>query len=110
MAPMGMAPVEPVAVGTVTPLFGAGEDGGEGSRRLANVVQLSEARAIMDALDACGGNRVAAARQLGISERTLRYRLAAFREAGIPVGNTRGANAAQLLGRLQGSRFAGSRA
>jgi len=75
-----------------------------GNRRLANVVQLSEARAIMDALEDCHGNRVAAARQLGISERTLRYRLAAFREAGIPVSATRGANAGHLLPRFAGSR------
>ncbi|NCU12236.1 MAG: helix-turn-helix domain-containing protein, partial [Sphingomonadaceae bacterium] len=54
-------------------------------KRLSNIVQLSEARAIMQTLDACGGSRIEAARQLGISERTLRYRLAAFREAGIAV-------------------------
>ena len=54
-------------------------------RRLANIVQISEARAIMETLTACGGNRIAAARQLGISERTLRYRLASMREAGLPV-------------------------
>ena len=54
--------------------------------RLSNIVQLSEARAITEALDACGGSRIAAARELGISERTLRYRLASFREAGIEVG------------------------
>ncbi len=54
--------------------------------RLSNIVQLSEARAIMEALDACGGSRIAAARELGISERTLRYRLASFRDAGIEVG------------------------
>ncbi len=53
--------------------------------RLSNIVQLSEAKAIMQTLDACGGSRIAAARQLGISERTLRYRLAAFREAGLAV-------------------------
>ena len=52
---------------------------------LSNIVQLSEARAIMEALDACHGSRVGAARRLGISERTLRYRLASFREAGIEV-------------------------
>ena len=51
--------------------------------RLSNIVQLSEARAILATLDACAGNRLTAARQLGISERTLRYRLAAFREAGL---------------------------
>ena len=53
--------------------------------RLSNIVQLSEARAITEALDACGGSRIAAARELGISERTLRYRLASFRDAGIAV-------------------------
>jgi two-component system response regulator FlrC len=53
--------------------------------RLSNIVQISEARAIIDTLDACNGSRVAAARRLGISERTLRYRLASFREAGLAV-------------------------
>ena len=57
--------------------------------KLAKVVQLSEARAIMDTLDACGGKRAEAARQLGISERTLRYRLASFREAGLAMGGRR---------------------
>ena len=57
--------------------------------RLSNIVQISEARAIMATLDACGGNRIAAARQLGISERTLRYRLAAFREAGMAMAGAR---------------------
>lgn len=53
--------------------------------KLSNIVQMSEARAIIATLEACNGSRVAAARQLGISERTLRYRLASFREAGIEV-------------------------
>lgn len=57
--------------------------------RLSDVVQLSEARAIMNTLDACGGRRAEAARKLGISERTLRYRLASFREAGLAVGGRR---------------------
>jgi two-component system, response regulator FlrC len=56
------------------------------NRKLSSVVQMSEARVIMETLEACGGNRVAAARELGISERTLRYRLASFREAGIEIG------------------------
>ncbi|OYW47582.1 MAG: sigma-54-dependent Fis family transcriptional regulator [Novosphingobium sp. 28-62-57] len=56
---------------------------------LSNIVQMSEARAIISTLEACNGSRVAAARQLGISERTLRYRLASFREAGIAVGGRR---------------------
>lgn len=54
--------------------------------RLSNIVQISEARAIMATLDACGGHRANAAKELGISERTLRYRLASFREAGLAVG------------------------
>ena len=60
------------------------EAGGSG-RKLSNIVQMHEARAIMDALAESGGNRLAAARRLGISERTLRYRLASFREAGLAV-------------------------
>ncbi len=59
---------------------------GPGKRRLSNIVQISEARAIMATLEACGGHRANAARELGISERTLRYRLASFRDAGIAVG------------------------
>ena len=54
-------------------------------RKLANIVQHSEAQAIVATLQACGGSRIAAARQLGISERTLRYRLAAFRDTGIDI-------------------------
>ncbi len=57
-------------------------------RKLSSVVQLSEARAIIATLEACGGNRLAAARELGISERTLRYRLASFRDAGIEIART----------------------
>ena len=58
----------------------------EGPAKLSKIVQISEARAIMEALDSVGGHRANAARALGISERTLRYRLASFREAGIAVG------------------------
>ncbi|MBO9722960.1 MAG: sigma 54-interacting transcriptional regulator [Novosphingobium sp.] len=58
---------------------------GEANRTLSSIVQISEARAIAETLAACGGNRVRAARELGISERTLRYRLASLREAGIEI-------------------------
>ena len=58
----------------------------EGPRRLSSIVQISEARAIVETLEACGGSRVRAARELGISERTLRYRLASMRDAGIEIG------------------------
>lgn len=49
---------------------------------LGAVVQLSEFAAIRETLKACGGNRIETARRLGISERTLRYRLAKAREQG----------------------------
>jgi transcriptional regulator of acetoin/glycerol metabolism len=42
-----------------------------------------EKKAILDALDANGGNRTRAAKQLGISLRTLQYRL---KEYGITQG------------------------
>ena len=47
--------------------------------RLSDAARESEARAIRDALDATGGHRLRAAERLGISERTLRYRLADLR-------------------------------
>ena len=49
---------------------------------LGNVVQMSEFQAIRDTLRACNGSRMETARRLGISERTLRYRLAKAREQG----------------------------
>lgn len=56
-------------------------------RRLATIVRQSEAQAIIRTLDECGGHRIDTARRLGISERTLRYRLADIRDAGLaPAG------------------------
>ncbi|MFA5988110.1 MAG: sigma-54 dependent transcriptional regulator [Sphingomonas sp.] len=49
---------------------------------LGNIVQMSEFQAIRETLMACGGSRTETARRLGISERTLRYRLAKAREQG----------------------------
>ena len=43
---------------------------------------LSEFAAIRETLAACGGSRIETAKRLGISERTLRYRLAKAREQG----------------------------
>lgn len=45
----------------------------------------AERDVILDALRADGGNRRAVAQRLGISERTLRYKLAKLREAGVEV-------------------------
>jgi len=70
-----------VAAMTAAPL-----DPADGDRKLSSIVQHSEARAIIETLEACGGNRLRAARELGISERTLRYRLASMRDAGIEIG------------------------
>ena len=47
--------------------------------RLADAARSSEAAAIEEALEACNGHRLRAAERLGISERTLRYRLADLR-------------------------------
>ena len=55
------------------------------SGRLSAIVREIEAEAIIDALREFDGNRIATARKLGISERTLRYRLADMREAGLAV-------------------------
>ncbi|WP_419807836.1 sigma-54 interaction domain-containing protein [Sphingomonas sp.] len=49
---------------------------------LGKVVQMSEFQAIRETLSACNGSRIETARRLGISERTLRYRLARAREQG----------------------------
>ena len=48
---------------------------------LGSIVRISEYQAIREAL-AATGSRVEAAKRLGISERTLRYRLARMREEG----------------------------
>jgi two-component system response regulator FlrC len=52
-------------------------------RSLSDVAFASEARAILDTLARHDGNRTLTARSLGISERTLRYRLASMRGAGM---------------------------
>jgi len=53
----------------------------ETSLRLADIARSLQVRAIEDALAATRGHRVRAAERLGISERTLRYRLAEMRAA-----------------------------
>ncbi|MDT8760654.1 sigma 54-interacting transcriptional regulator [Sphingomonas psychrotolerans] len=49
---------------------------------LSNIVQMHEFQAIRETLAECNGSRVETAKRLGISERTLRYRLAKAREQG----------------------------
>ena len=50
---------------------------------LSDISFRSEADAIMQMLEKCSGHRGKTAKRLGISERTLRYRLASIREAGL---------------------------
>ncbi len=57
---------------------------GAGSADLANHLALAERELIRHALRA-SGTRLAAARQLGISARTLRYKLARLRGLGLPL-------------------------
>jgi two-component system, response regulator FlrC len=52
-----------------------------GGATLGDIARAAEARSIRAALAATGGHRIRAAEQLGISERTLRYRLAEMRAA-----------------------------
>ena len=52
---------------------------------LGNDLKIHEYQLILDALEAGRGSRKAAAERLGISPRTLRYKLARMREQGIPV-------------------------
>jgi two-component system, response regulator FlrC len=63
----------------------------EASGSLSNIVQMHEFAAIRDVLAECGGSRIETAKRLGISERTLRYRLAKAREQGeaIDTGKAR---------------------
>lgn len=53
------------------------------SSPLSTIARQSEAEAIIATLDECGGHRLDTARRLGISERTLRYRMASMRDAGL---------------------------
>ncbi|MFT3977221.1 MAG: sigma 54-interacting transcriptional regulator, partial [Sphingomonas bacterium] len=61
-----------------------------GAATLGKVVQLSEFAAIRETLKACNGSRIETARRLGISERTLRYRLARAREQGEDIAAPHG--------------------
>ena len=55
------------------------------SESLGDELRHGEFRLIRDALSAGNGSRKAVAEKLGISERTLRYKLARMRDAGIEV-------------------------
>jgi two-component system, response regulator FlrC len=77
-APLGLPPLRVVA----------NDAGAAAGSTLGEVVQISEFAAIRDTLAACNGSRIETARRLGISERTLRYRLAKAREQGEDFART----------------------
>ncbi|WP_115719211.1 sigma-54-dependent transcriptional regulator [Gallaecimonas mangrovi] len=52
---------------------------------LSGELKAQEAQIIIDTLEACNGSRQAVAEKLGISPRTLRYKLARLRDAGISI-------------------------
>ncbi|WP_427979868.1 helix-turn-helix domain-containing protein, partial [Agarivorans sp.] len=52
---------------------------------LGNELRQQEQQIILDTLRACNGKRKAVAEKLGISPRTLRYKLARIKDAGIEL-------------------------
>jgi two-component system response regulator FlrC len=68
------------------------EAGDGGSAQLQDKLKHSEQQIIIDALTANNGNRKAVAEKLGISPRTLRYKLARLREAGVNLPFVAGAD------------------
>lgn len=56
-----------------------------GSDRLGSELKQQEHQIILDTLQDCNGSRKEVAERLGISPRTLRYKLAQMREAGIDL-------------------------
>ncbi|GGD64337.1 sigma-54 interaction domain-containing protein [Croceicoccus mobilis] len=80
-APVGGDNVRAIPLRPAAPARAAASDAS-----LHDIVQHSESEAILRALDDHGGNRVRTAAALGISERTLRYRLASMRDAGVEMG------------------------
>ena len=53
--------------------------------KLGNELKLQEHQIILDTLQACHGSRKAVAERLGISPRTLRYKIARMRDSGIQI-------------------------
>lgn len=70
---------------------GAHRSEAEGAATLGDNLREREFRLIMDTLRACRGNRKRAAEKLGISDRTLRYRVARLRKEGFHVPSKAGA-------------------
>ena len=56
-----------------------------GEEKMGNELKLQEHQMILDTLRACHGSRKAVAERLGISPRTLRYKIAKMRDNGIEI-------------------------
>ena len=67
------------------PVADISADAGHGHEALGEDLKSREFQLILEALEADKGSRKAAAERLGISPRTLRYKLARMREQGIAV-------------------------
>ena len=61
------------------------DDDFQSSATYSNDLKSQEQKIILDALEATSGSRKFAAEKLGISPRTLRYKLARMREQGIKI-------------------------
>ncbi|REL34853.1 sigma-54-dependent transcriptional regulator [Thalassotalea euphylliae] len=57
----------------------------EKEEKLGNELKQQEHQIILDTLQACQGSRKAVAERLGISPRTLRYKIAKMRDSGIEI-------------------------
>ena len=57
---------------------------GQGTEKMQEIARASKLDAVRHALQESDGHRGLAARKLGISERTLRYRIAELRDLAMP--------------------------
>ncbi|HTN30457.1 MAG TPA: sigma-54-dependent response regulator transcription factor FleR [Pseudomonas sp.] len=87
LAPMpAMAPVPvPAAAPVATSLPPLAEEGGDAAGALGEDLRRREFELILDTLRSERGRRKETAERLGISPRTLRYKLAQMRDAGLDV-------------------------
>jgi two-component system, response regulator FlrC len=76
---------EVIGVGSMTREAGAGVVGEASDTALGADLRRRESELIIETLRAVNGNRKLVAERLGISPRTLRYKLARLREAGIAL-------------------------
>ncbi|HDJ85612.1 MAG TPA: sigma-54-dependent Fis family transcriptional regulator [Chromatiales bacterium] len=92
---LGEEPVfDPAPMGAPEPRARAGGGGEGGTSSLEEDLRVREQRLILEALCEGHGSRKRAAEKLGISPRTLRYKLARLRESGVEIPTLFGAEPA----------------